>query len=86
MNAMKAVSVETAESERSLCFVVRLDYESQTVPDALSMLDDRDTAEFAALSDLAFTATDPDVRDHAALALKALRRRIHSQNLQPSVR
>jgi hypothetical protein len=43
------------------------------------MLSDRQAAEFAALSDLAFNATDPEVQRHAAEALSALRRRIQSQ-------
>jgi hypothetical protein len=43
------------------------------------MLDAHQAAALVGLSDLAFTAIDPDTRDHAALALSALRRRIHSQ-------
>jgi hypothetical protein len=53
--------------------------------DALWMLSDTNAAEFAALSDLAFTATDPEVREHAAEALKVLRRKIHSAGT-PSAR
>jgi hypothetical protein len=37
------------------------------------MLNDREAAEFVALSDLAFNALDPAVLDRAAEALKALR-------------
>jgi hypothetical protein len=47
------------------------------------MLNDPEAAELAALSDLAFNAADPAVRDHVALALNAFRRRIHSQRKGP---
>jgi hypothetical protein len=44
--------------------------------DKTSMLDNDQATKAAALSDIAFNATDPEVRLHAALALSALRRKI----------
>jgi hypothetical protein len=48
------------------------------------MLDDREPAELAALSDLAYNAIDREVRDHAAEALRALRREIYSHRTPPA--
>jgi serine/threonine protein kinase len=47
------------------------------------VLSDRDAAHFAALSDLAFTAQDPEARREGLQDLNAFRRRFHSQRKAP---